>query len=161
MSTLELELVAAPRPGMRNPLRTEPRRPLWTVALLSEPCALVAEDDPDCLLGLKLMLKDAGYHVIVAADGHAAFKSYLRAERVDLLIVDLMLPVMDGLALIHDVKLIDPGLPVLATTGAADARRKLNAARHLGAVGLLPKPFGRAEFLAAVKAASESGPPRA
>ena len=73
---------------------------------------LVVEDDPSILRGLQLNLGMEGYTVRSAMDGEAGL-ALARSERPDLLLVDVMLPKLDGLAIIRSLRATDPDLPIL------------------------------------------------
>lgn len=115
------------------------------------PRAIVAEDDADCRLGLAVLLRDLGYEVTMARDGAEALAWFRSFGHVALLVTDLAMPRVDGLALSRRLLALDPELPVVAVTGAgSDRAREFEtlAGRH---VTLLPKPFDRAELRRAVE----------
>lgn len=107
---------------------------------------LVVDDDVHVRRMIATMLKTAGLEPIEAADGPAAL-TVLGTLRIDLLVTDLRLPAMDGVALIAQVR-ADPhcaGLPILVLSGYTDT-----AARPVPADRTLVKPFDMAELVQTV-----------
>lgn len=109
---------------------------------------LFVDDDAAVVLFARSVLSDAGYEVLVGADGNVAL-SAAKAEHPDLAIIDLM-PEREGLATIMTLRKLHPSLPVIATSGAFGGYF-LKAATTLGAHATLPKPFGREELVEAVR----------
>jgi two-component system cell cycle response regulator DivK len=108
-------------------------------APLSDRCILIAEDNAIQREGTGLVLSQLGYQVVLAGNGQEAM-NYLRSAKVDLLILDMMLPVRDGWSLLAE-KNSDPELaviPVVIMTALSIASREW--AQSMGAVGLLRKP---------------------
>jgi DNA-binding response OmpR family regulator len=111
---------------------------------------LVAEDQTDIRDLLALNLKNAGYDVTAVADGLAALASE-NARAHDLLILDLMMPGMDGLDLCKHLRARAINTPILMLTAkSTELDRVLGL--ELGADDYLTKPFSLAELLARVKA---------
>jgi len=111
---------------------------------------LVVEDDRDIAHLLTLHLGDLGYRVDVAGDG-ARGLARARAGRYDLVILDLMLPQLDGLELCRRLRAEDAATLVLMLTArTAELDRVLGL--ELGADDYLTKPFSIPELLARVKA---------
>jgi DNA-binding response OmpR family regulator len=120
---------------------------------------LVIEDDPSILLGLRLNLKKAGYQVRTADDGHRGLAELAKA-RPDLLLLDLMLPGVDGLEILRQVRVADGTLPVIVLTAMGSEEDKIKGL-DLGANDYVTKPFSVAELLARVRAtlrAATEGP---
>jgi DNA-binding response OmpR family regulator len=114
------------------------------------PHILVAEDQADIRDLLVMNLRGAGYQVAAVADGAAALAS--QAENAsDLLILDLMMPVLDGLEVCKALRARGHGTPILMLTAkSTELDRVLGL--ELGADDYLTKPFSLAELLARVKA---------
>jgi DNA-binding response OmpR family regulator len=111
---------------------------------------LVAEDQTDIRNLLVLNLRSAGYEVTEVADGLAALASET-ARANDLLILDLMMPGMDGLEVCKTLRARGCGTPILMLTAkSTELDRVLGL--ELGADDYLTKPFSLAELLARVKA---------
>jgi len=113
---------------------------------------LVAEDEPHILESLTFLLKRAGYEVESVRDGAAAVEAAV-AGRPDLVILDVMMPSLDGFEVLRRIR-ATPGLgrlPVLALTAKgqdADRRRMLD----LGADEFVTKPFSNRELVARIDA---------
>ena len=114
------------------------------------PRILVIEDNPDLAFGLRNNLEIEGYEVDVAADG-AAGLNLARQSRPDLVVLDLMLPKMDGFRVLKSLR--DEGMtaPVLILTARGDESDKVRGLK-LGADDYVTKPFGLLELLARVEA---------
>ena len=111
---------------------------------------LVIEDDPSILRGLQLNLSLEGYAVRSAADGETGLQ-LARAERFDLLLVDVMLPKLGGLELIRELRRDDADLPVLILSAKGQETDKV-AGLQLGADDYMVKPFSLKELLARIGA---------
>jgi two-component system, OmpR family, alkaline phosphatase synthesis response regulator PhoP len=111
---------------------------------------LVVEDNPDLAFGLRNNLEIEGYEVEVAGDGAAGLARALEWSP-DLLILDLMLPEMDGYRVLHELRREQRATPVLILTARGDETDKVRGFR-LGADDYVTKPFGLLELLARVEA---------
>lgn len=111
---------------------------------------LLVEDDPSLLLGLKLNLAKAGYDVRIAADGARGLAEY-RRRRPDLVVLDLMLPEIDGLEILRTIRAADPQQPVIVVTALGNEHDKVRGL-DLGANDYVTKPFSVPELLARVRA---------
>jgi len=120
---------------------------------------LVIEDDPSITLGLKLNLGRAGYRVRVATDGAEGLRE-LKRERPDLVLLDLMLPGVNGLEILRRIRADDAQLPVVILTALGAESDKIEGL-DLGANDYVTKPFSIAELLARVRAALRSTAPNA
>ena len=111
---------------------------------------LVAEDQADIRELIVLNLRQAGYTVHAVADGQAALDSQLEAAS-DLLLLDLMMPLLDGLDVCKALRARGQATPILMLTAkSTELDRVLGL--ELGADDYLTKPFSIAELLARVKA---------
>ena len=113
---------------------------------------LVVEDEPDIVELLTHYLQSEGWSVAVAADGRAALDR-LKQEPVDLLLLDLQIPGVDGLAVCAAVR-ADPqtrDLPVVMLTARSDETDRI-LGLEMGADDYLVKPFSPKELLARVRA---------
>ncbi len=111
---------------------------------------LVAEDQTDIRDLLQMNLRQAGYEVMAVADGVAALASQSE-QASDLLILDLMMPGMDGLEVCKALRARGRSTPILMLTAkSTELDRVLGL--ELGADDYLTKPFSLAELLARVKA---------
>ena len=99
---------------------------------------LVVDDDRVFRLSTAALLRDEGYDVETANDGQHAVDA-LRADRFDLLLLDLRMPGIDGLALIEALRLWGNGIPILMISGFGTVDAAVRA-MHLGADDFLTKP---------------------
>ncbi len=108
---------------------------------------LVADDDPDFVEGVETALTAAGYSVSVARTGQEAVDKVL-ADGFDVLILDLRLPVLNGLQVYQTLKEHDKALPTIIVTGyEAEETETILALRQMSVKGCLAKPFDSAELL--------------
>ena len=110
---------------------------------------LVVEDDPTLLETLEYNLSRQGYTVLRSANGLDAV-GLARRERPDLVVLDLMLPGLDGLEVCSQLRQ-DMSMPILMLTARADEIDKI-IGLEMGADDYLTKPFSMRELLARVKA---------
>lgn len=110
---------------------------------------LVVDDEPQILKVMQAYLEQAGYQVTVAADGPAGLAAF-RMARPDLVILDLNLPVMDGLEVCRAIRR-ESAAPVLMLTARVEEADRL-AGLELGADDYVIKPFSPREVVARVRA---------
>jgi two-component system alkaline phosphatase synthesis response regulator PhoP len=111
---------------------------------------LVVEDEPAIALGLKNDLKLEGYSVDVVGDGETALRRASR-EAFDLILLDLMLPRKDGLAVCRELRHAGIRTPIIMLTAKAQEAEKV-LGLELGADDYVTKPFSPLELRARVKA---------
>jgi two-component system, OmpR family, alkaline phosphatase synthesis response regulator PhoP len=111
---------------------------------------LVVEDNPDLAFGLRNNLEIEGYDVLVAEDGTSGLARALDAG-ADLIILDLMLPGLDGYRVLRTLRERGSRVPVLILTARGEEADKVRGFR-LGADDYVTKPFGVLELLARVEA---------
>jgi two-component system alkaline phosphatase synthesis response regulator PhoP len=111
---------------------------------------LVIEDNPDLAYGLRNNLEIEGYDVTVAADGPTGLARALETNP-DLVVLDLMLPGMDGFRVLRAMREQGRQVPVLMLTARGEEADKVRGL-SLGADDYVTKPFGVLELLARVKA---------
>jgi len=99
---------------------------------------LVVDDDPTCRLIMRDVLERAGYQVDAASDGTRALARIV-GRRYALVVADVSMPRLHGLALVAELERVRPGVPALLISASSDERTRA-AARRLG-VPLLTKPF--------------------
>jgi two-component system response regulator MprA len=117
---------------------------------------LLAEDDRSVREALARALQLEGHDVEVVSDGQAALAA-MAAARPDLVIVDWMMPVRDGLSVCQQMRAGGDRTPVLILTARADVRDRV-AGLDAGADDYLPKPFSLDELLARVRALLRRNP---
>jgi DNA-binding response OmpR family regulator len=108
---------------------------------------LIAEDDPNILLSLRYLLERAGHGVRTATDGEAALAA-VRQQLPDLLLLDVMMPKLDGYQVCRAIR-ADPAVAsvtvVLLTAKSREQERALGAAA--GADDYIVKPFSTREVV--------------
>jgi DNA-binding response OmpR family regulator len=112
---------------------------------------LIVEDDASIALGLRINLEADGYEVLSAEDGEAAL-SIARGERPDLLILDVMLPKLNGFQVLQAIRREGLMMPIIVLS-ARNAEMDKVTGLELGAEDYVAKPFSLAELLARVRAA--------
>jgi DNA-binding NtrC family response regulator len=112
------------------------------------PLILIADDEEGLRDIFAESLKLSGYRVSVAENGAAALR-VLGAEAVDLLLTDILMPDVDGIELIMQVRRSHPELKVIAMSGGGRTAAEvlINIARRLGVHATLEKPFDLATLL--------------
>src|SRR3954454_18808297 len=110
---------------------------------------LVVEDEARVSTFVARALESEGFRVEVADNGRAGF-ALATQGRHDLVVLDLVLPHVDGLTLLRELTSHHPELPVIILSARADLSTKLRGFR-LGAWALIAKPFAHQELLARVR----------
>jgi CheY-like chemotaxis protein len=144
--------------------------PLTVICALGESALaniLIVDDDPAVQATSRIVLERAGHTVVVAGDGREGLAMF-EAGDFDLLVLDIFMPGMDGLETMKLIHQRQPRIPILVISGRSMTSDLcitpdfLKMATKLGAISSLPKPFGPAEFLAAIAGCLEAaGPPPA
>jgi DNA-binding response OmpR family regulator len=112
---------------------------------------LVVEDDPTLRLGLTKALRGDGYRVVTAPTGPEGLEAVL-SEPPDLVILDVMLPGMNGYEVLESIRARDADLPIIMLTAKSEEEDRVRGLKG-GADDYVVKPFGVAELLARVQAA--------
>lgn len=123
---------------------------------------LIIEDDKDMVTGLKFNLEAKDFSVIVAYDGESGCQKALE-EKPDLVILDIMMPKLNGYEVCKILKEKAPELPIIMLT-AKSQEAEIVAGLDLGADDYITKPFGVMELLSRINAvlrrvSSKSGVP--
>jgi DNA-binding response OmpR family regulator len=118
---------------------------------------LVIEDNRDLAFGLRNNLEIEGYQVEISDDGSKGLAAAQQGE-VDLIILDLMLPEMNGFLVLRAIRERDRTTPILILTARGEESDKVRGLR-LGADDYVTKPFGVLELLARVEALLRRGGP--
>src|SRR6266850_2025937 len=111
---------------------------------MTRPVILVVDDDPGVRESFRLILEDH-YHVVDVPDGRSALEA-VRASPVDLVLLDIRLPGMEGIEVLERIKAIDERVEVILVTAVKTVRTAV-AAMKLGAFDYLTKPFEEDELL--------------
>jgi DNA-binding NtrC family response regulator len=119
---------------------------------MARPAILVVDDDPGVRESFRLILEDH-YDVVDVPDGPSALEA-VRASPVDLVLLDIRLPGMDGIEVLERIKAIDERVEVILVTAVKTVRTAV-AAMKLGAFDYLTKPFEEDELLSLSRRALE------
>ncbi len=111
---------------------------------------LLIDDEETIRAGLTPVLERAGFLVTTAADGHEGWAA-LSADRPDIVVSDVMMPGLDGRALVRTMRAADDWTPVILLTQVGESFER-SAALDEGADDYLSKPFDPAELVARVRA---------
>jgi DNA-binding response OmpR family regulator len=111
---------------------------------------LLIEDDPSIVAGLELNLALEGYEVVTAPDGEQGLRLALEGHP-DVILLDIMLPKMNGLEVLRRLRKVDPDLPVLVLTAREQEADKV-LGLQLGADDYISKPFSLSELRARLNA---------
>lgn len=123
--------------------RTEQQKPKPSpVPDLSGKCLLVAEDDPISLNLIKKILKPTHARLLVAENGKTALEHLQQTPTVDLVLMDIKMPVMDGHTATRSIRLSHPNIPVIALTAHALYSEKKKALQA-GCESVITKPINR------------------
>ena len=116
----------------------------------SQRTILVVEDDPGLLATLEFNLQAAGYHVLTASDGATAV-DIRRSNSVELIVLDLSLPVMGGMQVCKALRDTGDTVPIIMLTAWHQETQRVDGLRS-GADDYITKPFSIVELMARVEA---------
>ena len=114
---------------------------------------LLVEDEELLRAGVQEVLEIQGYKVITAPDGEQAL-ACLAEQTVDLIITDLVMPKMDGVDFVKQLRTIKPDLPVIVVSGSTRnimQRYGIDSIQVPGANASLPKPFKSVDLIEQVR----------
>ena len=112
---------------------------------------LLVEDEPMVRTVAERALTRHGYSVLTASNGEDALEILRGGEQVDLLVSDVVMPIMDGPAMVREARKTRPNVPILFMSGYAE--EQLRKSIDIEHVAFLPKPFSMQELAEAVRAA--------
>jgi len=114
------------------------------------PAILLADDDPNIVDSLAPFLERAGFHVLIVSDGQAAFEK-AQSHHPDLIILDVLMPRMDGRETLRRLRRANLWTPTILLTQVGEASERALALEE-GADDYLNKPFDPHELLARIRA---------
>jgi DNA-binding response OmpR family regulator len=117
---------------------------------------LLVDDEPDILLMLRMSFEDEGHEVVMAADGKMGLEK-LDEHRPDVIVLDMMMPVIDGWGFLRGRAERDVTAPVVVVSAKSDPE-DCRLALELGAVEYITKPFDLDRLIRVVSAVLAEGP---
>ncbi len=132
----------------------KPKKSQWGTGTI-----LLVEDEDMVRAVAERALARAGYTVFTASQGEEGLERFAGMEKVDLVVSDVVMPTMDGPAMVREMRKKRPALPVLFMSGYAE--EQLRQSINIDDVAFLPKPFSVAQLAEAVSAALDNAAHRA
>jgi DNA-binding response OmpR family regulator len=113
---------------------------------------LIVDDEEDILHFLELVLREKGYEVVTAPGGHEAL-TRVQIERPDLVLLDIMMPEMDGWEVLKLLRVDEEtaAIPVAMLSARTEARDRVQGLQE-GAIDYICKPFSLQELLSKIEA---------
>jgi two-component system response regulator VicR len=111
---------------------------------------LIVDDEPDTLELVKAILESRGFITMLASSGTEAL-AQITGQKPDLVILDIMMPDMDGWDVFRKIKEIDPKIPVAILTAKAQNIDRFLGLHVLKAEEYITKPFGKDELIEKVR----------
>lgn len=111
---------------------------------------LIVDDEPDTLELVKLVLESGGFKTVLAASGKEALNE-LEASKPDLVLLDIMMPDMDGWEVFRKIKEKNAKMPIAILTAKAQNFDRLLGLHVLKADDYIIKPFGKNELISRVR----------
>jgi DNA-binding response OmpR family regulator len=113
------------------------------------PRVLIADDDPDIVAALKIYLSSEGYELLSAENGKQVL-DIVKGKQVDLILLDIMMPQMDGISAIAKLREENANMPIILLSAKSEDSDKL-LGLNIGADDYITKPFNPAEVVARVR----------
>ncbi|MGV7121578.1 response regulator [Sphingopyxis sp. 550A] len=132
----------------------KPKKSQWGTGTI-----LLVEDEDMVRAVAERALTRAGYSVVTASQGEEGLERFAGMEKIDLIVSDVVMPTMDGPAMVRAMRAKRPVLPVLFMSGYAE--EQLRQSIDIADVAFLPKPFSVAQLTEAVSAALDEAAHRA
>ncbi len=114
----------------------------------SEPLILIIDDEPNVRLVFRTALASAGYTIVTAEDGEAGLRA-VKESRPDLILLDLNMPILNGMEVLHRLRESGDLVPVVIVTAHGDVPNAVQAMK-LGAIDFLSKPLSPEHLRATV-----------
>jgi CheY-like chemotaxis protein len=145
-TTFKVYFPASPRAASKEASKNNPLPPRGAGEVI-----LIVDDEPAIISGMTQMLERHNYRVCTAINGEKAMHLIQRRQqRIDVLLTDMMMPAMDGVALIRAVRAMMPELKIIASSGLGTdmgGNSRAQELKSLGVVSFLPKPYGTEKLL--------------
>gem|GEM_PF-779204 len=153
-STFEVFFPAFPQLA---PIRPESSPSFGATPPGSGKTILVVDDEPGVRTLVEAVLSRAGYVVVLAGDGVEALKIFRKDSSIGAVLTDCAMPVMDGPALMAELKKVNAALPIIAMTGNCDGRT-IDRVNAQGVDHILEKPFSPDDLVRALAIALQGTP---
>jgi len=127
---------------------------------MSKPLSILVVDDDTVMRTMIVMLLESAGYSAVGIGGALGASEIMKLEPFDLIVTDVVMPKMDGLEFIQEVRRKWPALPIIAISGGGDhlaGAYCLKTASSLGATAVLAKPFENQQFLTLVAEVAAQG----
>ena len=111
---------------------------------------MMIDDEETCLLSMELILSNTNYKLIKFDNGDKALKYLQSGAKVDLILLDLMMPDIYGLNVLCEIKHHNPSIPVILQTGSSD-EQEIKRAFIIGVAGYIKKPYQKKLVLAEIR----------
>lgn len=115
---------------------------------------LIVDDNPDILVLLRTNLQASGFDTVEAANGQVALHK-VDSEQPDLILLDLMMPVLDGWGVLERLK-HRQHLPPIIVVSAVDTPSNIDRAQQLGVTAYVTKPFNLVGLIQLVQSVAET-----
>jgi len=125
-----------PRQGMNSKVKKESQKEMGG---MHPKVIMIAEDDPTVGESIRLLLKKRGYSILLASNGKEGLQLF-RQKSIDLVITDLVMPKMDGIELLEEVKKLRPETEVIVISAQGTIEKAVQAMK-LGAFDFIEKPI--------------------
>lgn len=115
---------------------------------------LVIDDEKDIRYQMRLLLEGEGYEIEEAGDGRGGLRILSEGRPFDLVVTDVLMPDVDGIAVVKQLPELHPNSKILAISGGGDAmpaQWSLRLTEMYGTDAVLYKPFGNQQFIDTVK----------
>lgn len=120
---------------------------------------LLVEDEPQLIMVAKALIQALGFSVLQAANGQVALEMYQKhANNITLVLTDIGMPVMDGYELIHELKILNPELPIIVSSGFGDAEVTTHIQENIA--GCVSKPYSFDQLREVLKGVVEGQLPK-
>jgi PAS domain S-box-containing protein len=134
------------------PGQAAPSAPALTPQVRGQGVVLVVDDEKNVLLSIDLLLRGFGFEVIVARDGLEAVDAFrARSAEIDVVLLDLTMPRMNGLETLEQLRRIAPAVRVILTSGYGEGPFGGEPRRCEGPDAVLPKPYAAEHLLATIQ----------
>jgi two-component system nitrogen regulation response regulator NtrX len=110
---------------------------------------LIIDDEKNILTSLKTALSLEGFEVIVAGSGEIGLEK-LKQEKIDLVMLDVKMPGIDGIETLRRIKKDSPGMPVVMMSGHGNIQTALDAIRN-GAIDFVEKPLSTERLIVTIR----------